>query len=155
MRFARTIGLLALATISGCATTSNTASDWNDLLESDQQWAAAAESGDIQTLQAFWADDAVNLFPGAPVARGKQQILELVRRNRQTPGFSLRWTPEEGEVAESGDLGYTWGSFEMTRTDPETGSPVIKRGHYTCVWSKQDDGQWQCVLESTIFTRER
>lgn len=59
------------------------------LLETDRAWAAAAAAGEIERLTSFWADDATNLFPGAPVARGKEAIGELVRRNRSQPGFSL------------------------------------------------------------------
>lgn len=120
------------------------------LLETDRAWAAAAASGDIERLTSYWADDATNYFPGAPVARGKEAIGELVRRNRSQPGFSLSWEPQEAVVARSGELGYTSGTFTLSRENPE-GQPVTRRGHYVCIWKKQEDGSWKCSVESTIF----
>jgi ketosteroid isomerase-like protein len=120
------------------------------LLEADRAWATAAAAGDVERLTSFWADDATNYFPGAPVARGKDAIGELVRRNRSLPGFSLSWEPQEAVVARSADLGYTSGTFALSIENPD-GSLVIRRGHYVCVWKKQTDGSWKCAVESTIF----
>ena len=121
------------------------------LLETDQAWAAAAKAGDIERIESYWADDATNFFPGAPVAKGKEALGELLRRNRNQPGFSLRWTPMYARVAQSGDLGYTHGSFRLSRADAK-GQSMTKAGHYVFIWEKQDDsGKWKCVVESTIF----
>ena len=120
------------------------------LFESDRAWAAAAAAGDIQRLTSYWADDATNYFPGAPVARGKEAIGQLVRRNRSQPGFSLSWEPQEAVVARSGELGYTSGTFALSFESPE-GTPDTRRGHYVCIWKKRSDGSWKCAVESTIF----
>lgn len=120
------------------------------LLETDRAWAAAAEAGDVARITSFWADDAVNYFPGAPVARGKEAIGALVRRNRSQPGFSLSWEPVEAVVARSGDLGYTTGTFALSVEDLE-GLLVTRRGHYVCIWTKQADGSWRCAVESSVF----
>jgi len=109
------------------------------LLETDRAWAAAAAAGDVQKLTTFWAEDATNYFPGAPVARGREAIGELVRRNRSQPGFSLSWEPREAVVAPSGDLGYTTGTFTTSRTGAE-GDPITRGGHYVCIWTRQRDG---------------
>lgn len=122
----------------------------NALLETDRAWAAAAAAGDIERLASYWADDATNYFPGAPVARGRREIGELVRRNRSQPGFSLSWDPQEAVVARSGELGYTSGTFALTVENP-AGVPVTRRGHYLCVWERESGGGWKCVVESSIF----
>ena len=137
----------------GCAAESESVdldAEREALLEADRAWAAAAAAGDVERLTSFWADDAINYFPGAPVARGKDAIGELVRRNRSQPGFSLSWEPQEAVVARSGDLGYTSGTFALSIENPE-GSQVTRRGHYVCIWKKQADGSWKCAVESTIF----
>ncbi|TFG51016.1 MAG: DUF4440 domain-containing protein [Gemmatimonadales bacterium] len=122
----------------------------NALLATDRAWAAAAAAGDIEKLTAFWADDATNYFPGAPVARGRDAIGELVRRNRSQPGFSLSWEPQKAVVARTGDLGYTSGTFALSMEGPEA-SPITRTGHYICIWRKQTDGAWKCSVESTVF----
>lgn len=120
------------------------------LLETDRSWAAAAAAGDIERLTGFWSDDAINYSPGAPVARGKEAIGQLVRRNRSRPGFSLWWEPTEAFVAIAGDLGYTSGAFTLSFENSE-GKPVTRRGNYVCIWKKQADGSWKCAVESTVF----
>jgi ketosteroid isomerase-like protein len=120
------------------------------LLQADRDWAAAAARGDIELLTSFWTEDAVDYFPGAPPARGKAEISELVRRNRNQAGFSLSWEPDTAVVARSADLGYTTGSFELSRNDA-AGNPVARRGHYLCIWRKEPDGSWRCSVETSVF----
>jgi ketosteroid isomerase-like protein len=110
--------LLVIPFAVACARQSGSAnmeSEGQALLETDRAWAEAARKGDIPGLTSFWADDAVNYFPGAPPLVGKQAISQLVNRNRSQPGFSLSWEPETAVVARSGELGYTSGSFEPSR----------------------------------------
>jgi ketosteroid isomerase-like protein len=47
------------------------------------------------------------------------------------------------EVAKSGDLGYTQGTYTMTTTDPKTKKPVTDKGK--C--KKQADGTWKAVAD--------
>ena len=56
----------------------------------------------------------------------------------------LTWTPLGGDV--SGDLGYTYGTFEFRSKDKD-GKAVIEHGKYTSIWKKQKDGRWKVVLD--------
>jgi len=120
------------------------------LLQADKDWAAAAKAGDVQRIVTFWADDAINYYPGKPPAVGKQAIIELVKQNRSIPGFSLSWEPAHAEVAQSGELGYTSGSFQLSLNDAE-GNPLQKHGNYVCIWKKATDGSWKCAVETSVF----
>ncbi len=136
---------------AGCVTTSHLDGERRVLLETDQAWASAAKAGDAESILSYWADDATNFFPGAPVARGKEALEKLVQRNRNQPGFSLSWAPEYARVAQSGELGFTYGSFKLSRLDPD-GRPRARTGNYVCIWERQpEDGTWKCIVESTIF----
>jgi ketosteroid isomerase-like protein len=56
------------------------------------------------------------------------------------------WTAGEtafAEVAQSGDLGYTWGSYLLAKD----GSEKPESGHYVRVWSRDADGRWLMVLD--------
>jgi len=138
-------------TIIGCSNRIDLDAERSALLQADKDWAQAAKEGNITVLKTYWAEDAVNYFPGQPVARGKDEILELVKRNRSQPGFSLTWQPENAVVSESADLGYTTGTFQLSLQNPE-GNPVERAGNYVCIW-KKIDGSWKCIVESTIFTQ--
>jgi ketosteroid isomerase-like protein len=58
--------------------------------------------------------------------------------------FILSWKPAFEMIAESGELGYTYGYY--TRTIKATG--VVSRGTYVTIWKKQKDGSWKFVLDT-------
>jgi len=145
--------LVILVTGFGCSaepSSLNLEAERLALLDTDRAWAAAAAEGDVETVATFWAEDAANYFPGAPVARGRDEILALVQRNRSRPGFSLTWTPNEAVLARSGDLGYTSGTFRM-QTGDASGAVSAQTGHYVCIWKRLDNGLWKCAVETSIF----
>lgn len=149
--FRSSFAAIWLAATVGCSGTVDPAAARASLLEADRAWASAAAAGDIEKVKTFWSDDAVNFFPGRPPAHGKEQIGELVKRNRSIPGFSLTWDPDRAVVSDSGDLGYTYGSFRVSRTGPD-GNPVQREGNYVEFWRRQPDGTWKCEVETTIFS---
>lgn len=145
------IGLLTMAImlIPACTQNIDTKTEKTTLLNSDKAWANAAASGDIKQISQYWTDNAINYFPGQAPAFGKKAILEIVKRNRSMPGFSLNWEPKDAIVSESGDLGYTHGSYKLSFNNPE-GNVITRSGNYVCIWKKQTDGSWKCVLESSV-----
>jgi len=94
---------------------------------------------------SFYAEEAVELPNGTDAIQGKAEIAKtmgfLDDKNNQ-----LTWTPVGAEVSASGDLGYTWGTYEF-RSKGKDGKPVVDRGKYTSVWKKQKDGSWKVVLD--------
>jgi ketosteroid isomerase-like protein len=52
--------------------------------------------------------------------------------------------PMKAETAASGDLGYTWGKYNVTPTDR---TPYT--GYYVRLWTRKSDGGWQLVYEVT------
>jgi ketosteroid isomerase-like protein len=57
--------------------------------------------------------------------------------------FRLTWEPVKVEVSISGDLGYTFGNWELY--DYQRGK--IRYGNYITIWRKQKDGTWRWVLD--------
>ena len=120
------------------------------LLATDNAWADAARAGDKERIVSFWADDVVNYFPGRPKVVGKEACRRLVETSRAQPGFSLHWVPTSAAVAQSGELGYTHGTFEMSVAGPD-GKPLARNGYYVCIWKRQQDGAWKCIVEISSF----
>jgi ketosteroid isomerase-like protein len=94
---------------------------------------------------SYYADDAVELPNGAHAIQGKENIAK-------TMGFldnkdnQLTWTPALADISASGDLGYTYGTFEF-RSKGKDGKPTVSHGKYTSVWKKQNDESWKVVLD--------
>lgn len=140
---------LTVLLIPACKQNVNLDTERQALLNADSAWADAAISGSVEKIKTFWTEDAINFFPGQEPAFGKKEILRIVKRNRSVPGFSLTWKARDAVVSESGAMGYTYGPYKLTFSDPE-GNKYTKSGNYVCIWKKQNDGPWKCVLESSV-----
>lgn len=55
--------------------------------------------------------------------------------------LDFTWDPNYAEVAESGDLGYTVGRYEIRAAGDA--APMSETGTYLTVWTRQDDGTWK------------
>jgi ketosteroid isomerase-like protein len=53
----------------------------------------------------------------------------------------VTWTTAGGDVSRSGDLGYTYGTYELTDA-----TKVTERGSYVRIW-QNERGQWRIVLD--------
>ena len=73
-------------------------------------------------------------------------IVEFVKRVRSTPGFSVEWDVEGGDVSASGDLGYTWGTGRVTRPSAD-GEFETSEANYLVVWRKDRDGNWRIAVD--------
>ena len=95
---------------------------------------------------SFYAEDAVELPDGADALRGKAAIVKTMgfldnKNNR------LTWEPAYVDVAASGELAYTYGTYEFHSIGKD-GKPAVEYGKYATVWKKQKDGEWKVVLDT-------
>ena len=56
--------------------------------------------------------------------------------------YTLSWNPMHAQIAKSGDLGYTYGTYQLILKDS------IIKGTYVNIWKKEKDGEWKFVLNS-------
>jgi ketosteroid isomerase-like protein len=105
---------------------------------------AAAEKGS-KGYMSYYAAAAVEVPNGAAVIQGKANIAQgmsfLDDKNNQ-----LLWTPVGADISSSGDLGYTYGTYEFHSKDKD-GKASIEYGKYTSIWKLQKDGSWKVVLD--------
>jgi ketosteroid isomerase-like protein len=62
------------------------------------------------------------------------------------PALKISWHPVRVQVAKSGELGYTSGTYQMAFNDP-SGKAISDTGKYVTVWKKQSDGSWKVLLD--------
>jgi ketosteroid isomerase-like protein len=105
---------------------------------------AAAERGS-QGYLSYYAEDSVELPNGGPIIQGRSNIGKGMGFLDQKDNH-LTWTPVGADISASGDLGYTYGTFEFRSKDKD-GKPTVDRGKYTSIWKKQKDGSWKVVLD--------
>lgn len=92
---------------------------------------------------AFAANDAVLLKPSRMPIIGILAIEEY-HHNENDKEIILSWKPSFAEVAESGELGYTYGFWKLSNKNDS----LLREGTYVTIWKMQDDGTWKYVLDS-------
>jgi ketosteroid isomerase-like protein len=105
---------------------------------------AAAERGSAGYM-SYYAEDAVELPNGANAIQGKVNIAQGMKF-LDDKNNHLAWMPVGADVSSTGDLGYTYGTFEFSSTGKD-GKPQVEHGKYTSIWKKQGDGSWKVVLD--------
>ena len=113
--------------------------------DADVAWSKAAAAKQVDSVLSYYADDAFSFVDKGPIATGKEAIggtwRELFNR-----GYTISWQPTKVEVAQSGDLGYSQGTYEQ-RTSDSKGNPATNKGKYVVVWKKAPAGTWKAVSE--------
>ena len=112
------------------------------LLETDKIFSdAALEMGFNKAFIEFAHPDAVLLRENSMPITGKQAITEIYEKS-DTAGVRFSWEPLAGDIAKSGELGYTYGIYTL-QIDTTT-----KKGTYVSIWKKNENGEWKYVLDS-------
>jgi uncharacterized protein (TIGR02246 family) len=116
------------------------------------EYAVAANEGDLERWIALWTDDGIQMPPGAPCRVGKAQI----RRGMQ-PLFDLfhtrRMVIEPEEVRILGDRAYSHGTYEFEMAPKEGGHARSCSGKFLDVLEKQDDGSWKIAVDCHNYDR--
>jgi ketosteroid isomerase-like protein len=113
----------------------------------DEQWSATAAKNDLAGTVAFYADDAVLLAPNSPIATDAKSIRESWA-SLLGPNTAVSWKVTKAEVAQSGELGYLYGTYTVSVKDPKGGPPVNETGKLVEIWKKQADGKWKCAVDT-------
>ncbi len=107
--------------------------------------AAFAQEAALHGHDAFltyFAEEGVELDDGG----GITSKAEMRKQPAWPEGTSLTWTPVKADMAASGDLGYTYGTYVFKHKD-KAGKLITDHGKYTSIWKKQKDGSWKVVVD--------
>ena len=124
----RLITLVVVAIVaSSCAQTVNVDQEKAALMTADAEWAKVAK--DIDKFVAYFTPDATMSMAGMPAMTGPKAIKDNMGPMMKAPGFDITWKATRADVAASGDLGYTVGTYAITMNNP-AGSPMTEKGKY-------------------------
>lgn len=114
-----------------------------DIMAVDQAFSdMAAQVGNRAAFAHYLAVDAVKLDDGFHPRHGHSAILPTL--GELSPNVSLVWTPRDGKITSSGELGFTWGTYVLTRVSGD--DTRVSYGKYTTIWEKRD-GEWKAILD--------
>ena len=118
--------------------------------QADMDWSKAAASKDVDKVVSYYAEDGAIYAPNTPLAAGRPAIKVAWTGMVNLPGFMVNWVPSRVEVARSGDLAWSTGTYTMTTSVPGTAN--TDHGKYVAVWKKQSDGNWK--VQADIFNSD-
>ena len=128
--------------LGGCATPRVAALARQELIATDRAFSDMSQArGAAAAFYFYLSTNALSLPAGEQPLLGR----EAIRDSMTGMSGVLRWQPRDGQVAASGDLGYTWGTFEYEGKDA-TGRAKLSYGKYVTVWRKEN-GHWRAVLD--------
>jgi uncharacterized protein (TIGR02246 family) len=135
-------------TTTACNTSTDTReADTKAIQDAETQWNADYAAKDTNKILAHYADDAILIVPGGPSTSGKDAIGTALKEMVADPAMALKFHAAKVDVAKSGDLAYTQGTYTLTFTDPQTKHIINDHGSYVTTYRKQPDGSWKAVAD--------
>lgn len=112
-----------------------------ELVETDIAFSTMSRQvGMKKAFMQYMAKEGSLLRPGSLPLVGADAINYLSEINDTS--YTVTWKPTYSDIAKSNDLGYTFGTYELSVGD------TVMKGTYTRIWKKQEDGTWKFVLDS-------
>jgi len=108
----------------------------DELQAFNEAFSEALAQQDVARLLEMYTDDAVLLFHGMPIVRGRSEIEAMFREDFASSSGTIRF--EVGDVLEDGSLVVDVGRYET----PDGG------GKYVVVYRRRPDGSLQLVVDS-------
>jgi uncharacterized protein (TIGR02246 family) len=146
------VTLCAAAALALTGTGCNAPADTHDadvkaIKDTEAQWNQDYASKDLDKVASHYADDAVLMVPATPSSSGKAAIRNALKEMVADPALSIKFEASKVEVAKSGDVGFTQGSYTLALTDPQTKKVIHDHGSYVTTYRKQADGAWKAVAD--------
>jgi uncharacterized protein (TIGR02246 family) len=137
------MGLAAIDASASAPTATNTAADEAALRAADQTFERAHWKGDLETVVALYAEDAVLLPAGAPEVKGRDAI-----RKYYAADIAGHKSGEGGMILEStqgvsGNLGWSSGRAKTTAANGAT----TWTGKFLSV-SRKVNGKWLYIRDT-------
>ena len=122
--------------------------DLSSMIETDKAFSRMCVEKGRNAAFIYYADDSVvKMRDGAFPVIGKDEMAKIYRSKPDT-GFTMKWKPVRAEAGKSGDLGYTFGEWELYLKARDT----TLYGNYVTLWKKQKDGTWKYILDTGTST---
>ena len=137
------MGFIAIASCGSAPSATDTAADEAALRTADETYMRAFAKGDLETIVALYAEDAVLLPEYAPEVKGRDAIRKYTVGDiaRQKPGETS--TIVESTQGVSGDLGWSSGTVKNT----DANGAAIGGGKFLSV-SRKINGKWLYIRDT-------
>ena len=114
----------------------------NEVLQADEEFSDMSKHiGIKKAYMEYMSDEGVLLRPDFLPITGASAVDYL--STLADEDYELSWEPTGGMIANSGELGYTYGVYSLKTRD------TTYQGTYTNIWKKKGNGPWRYVLNTS------
>lgn len=125
--------------ISGCNQV-NQEKKISELIETDLAFSEmSSDKGVKRAFESYISSDEA-ISDGLLPIDAKNVVLEQFR-NCSDSGYVLSWKPLGANIVSSGNIGYTYGIYQIASID------TVTKGTYVTVWKKTKEGNWKFMLD--------
>jgi ketosteroid isomerase-like protein len=103
-----------------------------------RNWESEAKPWSLKEYEARLASESRYHGDRVPPVLGAAKVVQQLRNRGQ---LAITFKAMFVDVADSLDLGYTYGSYDLLREDG------TEKGYYTHVWKRNPQGSWQLAAE--------
>lgn len=137
--------------MAGCSETpppapDTRAADAKAIRDAEAAMLADWKAKDADKILSHYSDDANLMVANAPPAKGRDAIRGVLKEVVADKNLALNFSASTVEVAKSGDLGYSQGTYEMTATNPKSKKAETETGDYVTVYKKTPTG-WKAAQD--------
>ena len=110
------------------------------------EYASAANAGDLERWLALWADNAIQMPPGVPCLVGKAEIRSALQSLLVQFNTSKMIIQAE-EIRILDGRAYAHGTFEFRRSAKRGREARHYSGKFLDILEKQIDGSWKIAID--------
>jgi ketosteroid isomerase-like protein len=104
----------------------------------------AAEKGSAEAFIYFADEKVIKMQQGEYPILGKFALMQYFKDHPESD-LSLTWEPLRAEA--SGNLGYTFGAYQLKTKSADGSRDSVIHGNYVSVWKRKRDGSWRYVVD--------
>ena len=153
LKILRFLPLIAAFALYSCTGTSRLASPQNTgstaaaVMQADRDFSKMSEEKGLNTaFIAYAAENGTLLRPKSQPIVGRENIRMYLSRSSDE-GIRLTWSPQYADIAASGEMAYTFGTYLLETRDID-GKIINSEGTYVSIWKKDENGFWKYVLDT-------
>jgi len=112
------------------------------LMDADRAFSDYSVNHGMQKAFIEFAHDSVVLLkPNQMPIVGKHDLMKSYQ-GKSDKSFVLTWKPAKAVIAESSEIGYTYGFWTLTASNETS------HGTYLTVWKKDSNGKWKYIADT-------
>jgi len=126
----------------------DTVTKWKEeIRQTEENFAKMVKISGIKEAFLVYADSDAVLLRNNKLYKGEKSIMEYFEKQKLSgTNVILEWKPNFIDVAESGELAYTYGKYTYSYID-SSGQKTEDKGIFHTIWKRQTDGKWKFVWD--------